>query len=147
MSKQPNARPNQDVPAAAPGASWLPRWLLLGFCLLLAAGGTWALMEFVVLGKVPPDLIGKWVVEGGEQDGATFDFYRDGTMVGRLNKRGNFDLVKARVAVEGDTLLITTQHPVTKSELVKKQTITSLNAIELTLRDDRGKILRMTRAD
>jgi uncharacterized protein (TIGR03066 family) len=122
------------------------RWVGLAVCVLLAAGGTWAVMEFVVWNKLPPELVGKWVVQGGEQDGATFDFYRNGTMVGRINNRGMEGVIDARVAVEGESLFITTQNPRTKGDETKTHTIKTLNGQQLVLQDQQGTVFRMERA-
>jgi uncharacterized protein (TIGR03066 family) len=142
--KKNHTQPNQAAALARP-TSW-KRLAGLGLCLLLAAGGTWAIMEYVVWDKLPPELVGKWVVTGGEQEGATFDFYRNGTMVARVNNRGNLDLVNAQVAVEGDTLFITTRHPVNHSEMTKKQTIKTLTGQQLVLQDEQSHVFRMERA-
>ena len=146
ISKQNQHRQSQSPLSANTPASGRGRRLLL---VLLAAGiaaGTWAFFEFVVWNKLPAELVGKWVVQGGEQDGATFDFYRNGSMVGRINNRGKMDIVEADVAVEGNTLFITTQHPLTKAELTKKQTIKTLDATRLVLQDEQNHVFRMERA-
>src|SRR5262249_39734810 len=90
--------------AASPGSSG-GHWLLRGLC-LLAALGPWLFLEFVVWNRLPAGLVGKWVVQGGEQNGATFDFYRGGTLQGRLNFGGKEALLNASVAVEGERLLV-----------------------------------------
>ena len=142
--KKNHTQPNPAAAHARP-TSW-KRLAALGLCLLLAAGGTWAFMEFVVWNKLPPELVGKWVVQGGEQDGATFDFYRNGTMVGRINNRGMEGVIDARVAVDGELLLITTQNPRTKGDETKKHTIKTLNGQQLVLQDEQGNVFRMERA-
>jgi uncharacterized protein (TIGR03066 family) len=119
--------------------------LILG--LLLAAGGTWAVFEFVIWSKVPSALLGKWVVEGGEQDGANFDFFRDGTMVGRVNLRGSEGIIKARVRVEGDKLILITQNSQTGQTVLRTQRIRTLTRTELVLEDGKGQLTRMSRAD
>ena len=123
------------------------RSAVLALCLVLAGATTWAVLEFVVWNKLPGELVGKWVVRGGEQDGATFDFYRNGTMLGRINMGGNEGIIKARVGVEGDTLFITTQNPRTKNDETKKQIIKTLTAKELVLQDDQNYVFRMERAE
>src|SRR5258708_7271342 len=87
-TKQPKRPPPIPKAGAVPEGRSPWRWAVLGLCLFLTAGGTWAVMELVVWNKLPPQLVGKWAVQGGEQDGATFDFFRNGTMVGRLNMGG-----------------------------------------------------------
>ena len=121
-------------------------WILAGVVLLTGCGA-WAFAEFVVWNRLPTELVGKWVVEGGEQDGATFDFYRGGTMVGRINVNGREGIIKASVAVEDNRLLSTTQNPNTGATETRSQTIVQLTKTQLILRDDRGNDLRMVRAD
>ena len=113
----------------------------------MAAGGTWAILEFVIWNKLPAELVGKWVVQGGEQDGATFDFYRSGAMVGRINLRGKEGIVNAGVRVEGKTLFSSTTNPHSGKEETRQQTIVKLDDTSLILRDDRGQLLKMERAD
>jgi uncharacterized protein (TIGR03066 family) len=127
-----------------------PRWLVVGLCVLLAAltaGATWALLEFVVFSRIPHDLVGKWVVERGEQEGATFDFFRNGTFTGRMNVQGNEGIVEGRVHVEGAKLLTTTRNPHTRKDETRTQTIKTLTREALVVEDDRGEVLRMKRAD
>src|SRR5262245_22675929 len=101
----------------------LSRRGLLGFSLgvLLAAVGTWALFEYVIWNTTRPALVGKWVVVQGPQDGATFDFFRNGTMVGRVNLDGQEGRVEARIRVEEDRIYATTRHPATGEELTRVQ--------------------------
>jgi len=40
-------------------------YLFFGLILLLVAGGTWAVFEFVVWNKLPGELVGKWVAAPG----------------------------------------------------------------------------------
>jgi uncharacterized protein (TIGR03066 family) len=120
---------------------------VLAACLLAAAGGTWAVLEFVIWNTLPPALVGKWVVEQGEQEGATFDFYRNGGMVGRVNVKGREGVIHARVRVEGDTLFSTTRNPYSGQDETRKQTIKTLTAVSLVLEDEQGHVLRMSRAE
>src|SRR5262245_16610412 len=68
--------------------SWQPHWAAAVLAIALAAGATFALFEFVLIARLPAAVVGEWRVVGGEMDGATFEFHRDGTMVGRLTVRG-----------------------------------------------------------
>jgi uncharacterized protein (TIGR03066 family) len=132
--------------AAVTGTShW--RWVVQVLCLIVAAAGTWAATEFFILSKLPRELLGKWVVTHGEQEGATFDFYRNGTMEGRINVRGNEGIVRASVRVEDKTLFSTTTNPNTGQSLTRSQTIVTLTDRNLVLQDDRGQLLKMERAD
>jgi len=133
---------------SAPGktTSKSHRWVLVAV-VLLSGGGAWAFAEFVLWNKLPSELVGKWVVEGGEQDGATFDFTRSGNMVGRINVKGNEHFILAKVDVEEKRLLATTENPNTGARETRTQTIVRLTRTQLILRDERGNDLRMVRAD
>jgi uncharacterized protein (TIGR03066 family) len=121
------------------------RWILLIISFAAAASATWAIFQFGIWSALPSELVGKWAVVGGEQDGATFDFFRNGTMEGNLNVKGQSFMLKARVRVEGDKLLSTTTNPNTGQDETRAQTIVSLSRTELVLKDDQGQVLRMTR--
>jgi uncharacterized protein (TIGR03066 family) len=124
----------------------LLHWAVLGLCLLLVGGGTWAVFEFVVWNTLPSQLVGKWVIEGGEQNGATLDFSRNGIMVGRMNHRGNLAIINAQVRVEGKTLFLTTRNPNTHLEETRAQTINTLTDQELVIEDEQGKVFTLKRA-
>jgi uncharacterized protein (TIGR03066 family) len=133
----------QPQPATSGASPW--RWAIPVLCLVVAAASTWAAFEFVILTKLPRELLGKWVVVGGDQDGATFDFYRNGTMRGRINVRGREGLIDARVKVEDKVLYSTTTNP-SGIEETRTQTIVTLTEKDLVLQDDRGQLLRLERA-
>jgi len=145
-ARTPKRHQTQAPHPLVAGRSAARRRLLLVLLTFGMAAGTWASFEFVVWNRLPAELVGKWVVQGGAQHGATFDFYRNGAMIGRINNREKLDLVHAQVAVEEDTLFITTQHPLTKKELTKKQTIKTLDAAHLVLQDEHGNVFRIERA-
>jgi hypothetical protein len=140
-------RPSGEAPppAAASSSPW--RWLVPALCLLIAAGGTWAVFEFLILSKLPPELLGKWVVVGGDQDGADFDFFRNGTMRGRINVKGTEHRVDARARVEDKVLYSTTTNPHTGQDETRAQKIVTLTERELVLQDGRGELLKMKRAE
>src|SRR5437773_1673120 len=101
-TKKPVARPQ---PSPAPPARFSPkRWAVLGLGLLIAAGVTWGIMEFVVWNKLPRELVGTWEVVQGppEYQEAVFEFQRSGKMIGRLNDHGNLRIMNAEVRVEED---------------------------------------------
>jgi uncharacterized protein (TIGR03066 family) len=125
----------------------VPRWLVLVLCVLLVGGGTWAIAEGFIFSKLPAELVGKWVVQGGPQDGATFDFTRGGSMVARLNNNGTEVLLEARAAVEGKTLLTTTRNPNTRRDETNQSTIRELTRHSLILETERGEVFRMFRAE
>jgi uncharacterized protein (TIGR03066 family) len=140
-----NPHPSTKSPPTS--ASLWYRGLLFVVILAATGGGTWAMLEYVVLAKLPAALVGKWVVKGGGQDGATFDFYRNGRMVGRVNVDGREGIIDARVRVESDQLLTTTRNPRTGQDETRQQTIQELTDKNLVLVDDDKQILRMTRAE
>jgi uncharacterized protein (TIGR03066 family) len=146
--KQHRHRSTPAGPGAAPGRMSWKRQVFLGLCLVLACGGTWAFAEFVVWNRIPSELVGKWVVTTpGEQEGATFDFYRGGQMVGRVNQGGRLAIVNAAIRVEGNTILSTTRHPQTGVELTVAQKIRTLSPSTLIVEDEKGNVLSMARAD
>jgi uncharacterized protein (TIGR03066 family) len=132
-------------PPRVSAAPW--RWAMLALCLLLTAGGTWAVFEFSIWSRIPHVLVGKWVVQGGEQDGATFDFYRNGTMRGRINVRGKEGIIDGRVRVEGDSFLVTTRNPRTRRDEVQVLKIEQLTRTRLDVKDPRGVVMRMEKAE
>src|SRR4051812_36575707 len=105
-NKRKNHEPVRRPPAPRRGLS-RRGLLLLVMGMLLVAGGTWALFEYVIWNTTPPELVGKWVVTQGPQEGATFDFNRNGTMVGRVNLNGQEGNVSARIRVDEDKIYAT----------------------------------------
>src|SRR5262245_26466017 len=99
----------QPLPVTRGSSAW--RWLIPIFCVVVVGVGSWAATEHFIFNKVPGQLVGKWVVLGGDQDGATFDFYRSGVMEGRINVGGKEGRISARVHVEGKNLFSTTTNP------------------------------------
>jgi uncharacterized protein (TIGR03066 family) len=95
--------------------------------------------------KVPDKLVGKWVVKGGEQDGATFDFHSDGTMIGRINVGGKEGIIKARVRVEVNKLFSVTGNPNTGKDDTRTLIIKSLTARQVILQDERRQVLTLER--
>ena len=139
-------RPPAPLAHAQKGSSWKFRGLL-GLCLVIPAGGTWALMEFVVWNKLPNELVGKWeVIQGPPKfKEAEVLFYRSGKMIGHFNDHGKDRGIEADVRVEGDKLYITTRSPETGEEHVSVQTIRTLNERQLVVADDRGAVISMAR--
>jgi uncharacterized protein (TIGR03066 family) len=146
-TKHPQLQAKPSTKAVVKSGFFMPRLALIALCLLLAGGATWAAFEFVILAKLPSELVGKWVVVGGKQDGATFDFSRGGKMVARLNHNGQEALINATVVVEGDILHVTTPHPQTKVEDTRKIKILELTERRLTLQDENGELWKMDRAN
>jgi uncharacterized protein (TIGR03066 family) len=128
------------------GNHLVPRIALIVSCLVVAGSGTWALCEFVIFNNLPPELVGKWVVEGGEQDGATFDFSRAGFVEAHMNNKGREVVLKGKAAVENKKLLITTQNPNTRQDETRVSTIRELTATSLIVEFETGEVFRMARA-
>jgi hypothetical protein len=124
------------------------RRLFLGLLAVLTAVSVCAIWEFVVWwNNVPPELVGKWVVREGPQDGASFDFFRGGAMEGKVNIGGREGIVNGWIRVDGKNLLWTTRHSQTGAEDTRSKIIRTLTAKELVLEDEQGTLLRMERAD
>jgi uncharacterized protein (TIGR03066 family) len=149
-TKERRSRVRHPVPhRPAPGKGRQPTrrrwWLLLGLCLVVAGGATWAVFEFFIWNKVPPELVGRWEVEGGPLAGGTFDFSRDGTLEVRHRQQGTQTHLNGRAAVDGKTLLTTTKNPVTKREETHRSTIRELTPDSLVLELEQGEVLRLVR--
>jgi uncharacterized protein (TIGR03066 family) len=134
-------------PAAANHTGSRRKWLTLAVVALLTFAGTWAVLERIVWARVPSELVGKWVVTEGPQEGATFDFYRNGTMIGKVNAGGNEAVVNARVRVEGKTIYSTTTNPQTGEDDTMPLVIRTLTARNLVVEDAQGQLLKMERAE
>ena len=117
-------------------------WVALGLCLLFAVGGTWAVLEIFIWHKLPPALVGAWEVQGGPMQGGSFEFLSNGTLTIRSNQGPD---MKAHVAVDGKTLLTTTQNPITSRDETRRSAIQELTATSLVLQLERGDVLKMTR--
>jgi hypothetical protein len=117
---------------------------LLG--LALTAGKSPAVFSFV-WNPIPRELVGKWVVRGGEQDGATFEFSRNGDMKGSLNVNGRKGIIKAQVWVIRSTLYSVTRNPETKETLIRSLKLRKLTAKDLVLETEQGEVFRMALAD
>ena len=129
-----------------PGKLGMPRWVWVTLCcLILLGGGTWAAFEFFVWNKVPPELVGKWEVEGGPMAGGTFEFSRDGTLEMRHRNQGTTITMNGRVAVRGKTLSTTTRNLQTKREETHRSTIQELTPDSLVLELEKGAVLRLVR--
>jgi uncharacterized protein (TIGR03066 family) len=138
--------PKSAVGQQAPrGSSWLPKGLLIVFCVLLVAGGSFALFEFVLPGKIPPELAGEWRVVGGELDGMTMEFKRNGSMTGRAVVNGKVNEMEGEAEVSGTTLRTTTMNPMTGKSETGTQTIVTLTKTELVTADAKGTRITMVR--
>ncbi len=122
-------------------------WIFLGLGLVLAAGGTWAFFEYVVWNTVPRELVGKWVVTEGPDEGGTIDFFRGGTMVARVNLQGKLGIIEAKIRVEDGKIIATLKNQLTGELGTRVQTIKVLDAKRLVLQDERGNLIKLERAD
>jgi hypothetical protein len=136
-------RKPKEVKSASP---LLPRWATIAICVFLAGGVTWAVCEFYVFAKLPSELVGKWVVQGGPQDGATFDFSRGGRLEAHFNGQGYDHPMTATVAVEDKTMFVTTLNPHTNQYETRACVMRELTANSLVVEFEKNEVFRMTRA-
>jgi hypothetical protein len=147
-----NGTPNKEKDATGK-RGWLPPWVVALLCVLVAGGVTFALFEYVILSKVPRAMLGKWVVievSGNKEDnkgmeGATLEFFRDGTMIGKVNMSGKEGIIKARVRANEKTLWSTTTNPMTGKEDTDVQSIVTLTDTEFVTEDNKGTVIKMQR--
>jgi hypothetical protein len=128
-------------------SSFPPRWATIALCVLLAGGGSWAVFEFFIWAKLPPALVGKWIVHGGPQDGAIFDFSRRGSLEAHLHDHGMDRPLYASVAVEDKNMFVTTRNPHTKQNETRTCSIRELTATSLIVEFEKGEVYKMERAE
>jgi len=143
----PPNQPQRKLENAVRGKPVPRRWSIVALCLLVAAGGTWALFEFVVWSKLPAALVGKWEVAEGPQRGAIFDFSRNGRLQAFLNSPdpNKMNVMQAAVAVEDKTLLITTRNPHTGQDETRSCVMRELTPNSLIVEFDNGEVFKMAR--
>ena len=147
LKKQTGIKPGAPRSTSTSSGPWpFRRWAILGFCLLLAFGGTWAFSVFVLWNRVPSELVGKWVVMEGPDEGGTVDFNPSGAMVAIVNKGGFEAKIEARIRVDGKKIHVTTWHRETGEEGTRIQTIKVQEADRLVLEDERGTSIKLKRA-
>ncbi len=152
LAKHRRARPpSQGRAGEGPERpSWrarLLKWAVGLFVIALVGGATYGLFHLVVWSKVPNQMAGKWLVSGGELDGATLEFFRNGTMVGTVNMQGKKATITGKVQIEQDKLHITTVHPLTGKAVTDSQTIRSLTDEEFVIVDSKGTVIKMERLE
>ena len=130
---------------AGSAKGWLPRWAIITLCVVLAFGGTLALCEYFVFSKIPTELVGKWVVQGGPQDGATFDFSRSGTLEAHFNAQGYDHPLNATIAVEDKQMRITTRNPHSNFDETRTCLIRELTAESLIVEFEKNETFKMVR--
>src|SRR5262245_22149569 len=96
----PTQPPGGDSPAPGRG-----RWLWTAGLVLLtiaaAAGFSAVLFEFILPGRLPPEVVGRWRVVGGEMDGTVMEFQRNGAMVGKRVVEGKEGRIEGTADVDG----------------------------------------------
>jgi hypothetical protein len=161
-TKKQKARktPKQPVPPAAkPSTSpqvqekKSPRWLRWGFaaaCLFVAAIATYGLIDYVLFPRIPSELVGKWRVQGGPQDGVTLQFQRNGDFEARLEFGGKEGGVHGRAELDNaddKKLRIVSTDSRTKRKITKIHIIRSLTENELLLEDPTGTVSKLVRLE
>jgi uncharacterized protein (TIGR03066 family) len=106
---------------------------------------SFAVFEFVLPGRIPPELVGEWRVVDGAQSGMTLEFKRNGTMTGKALVNGKEHAIEGEAEVSGNTLRTTTTNPFTKKSETGTQTIVVLTATELVTEDASGTKITMKR--
>jgi hypothetical protein len=144
---KPKKDPARALPRPALVAGEGRRRVLLGLALLVAGGATWALFEFVLWNRLPSELTGKWVVVDGPADqiDTTFDFFRNGTMIGKVNRDGEQGTINARIDVKEKNMFVTTRN-LAGEDATHVMVIRTLTANELVLEDEQGKIWKLSKA-
>jgi uncharacterized protein (TIGR03066 family) len=146
--KRRKQRQNPDaVPGhrAAAGAWGVPRWAWLAFGLLLAGGGTLAVLEFFIWNRLPEELVGTWVVQEGPMAGGTFAFSRDGTLKSHVKNQGTSSTLAGHVTLDGKTLRMTTHNAATGEDETHASYIRELTATSLVVELEKGDVLKMVR--
>lgn len=131
----------QPAPRKEPTGAMFPRWALIVLCLLVTAGSTWAVFEFVVWNTLPAELVGKWEVTEGPQRGAIFNFSRNGTLEAHFQSADpdKMNVMQASVTVEDKKLLVTTRNPNTKQNETRACLIRELTAKTLVVEFEQGE--------
>jgi uncharacterized protein (TIGR03066 family) len=123
----------------------LPRWAVILLTVAAVAGVSFAAFELLLPGRIPLELVGQWRVVGGDMDGMTLEFQRDGTMIGRVTVNGNDNLMKGMAEVDGNILRTTTTNPFTRKAETGMQTIVTLTETQFVTEDKKGTRITMAR--
>ena len=126
-----------------PRRSW--RWLIVLLVLVVVAGSTFALFEFVLIARVPSELVGRWQVIDGPFRSMTMEFQRDGTMTGRAAINGEERELEGSASLRGNKLTTTTTNPFTGKRDSATQTVLSLTDTEFVTVDENGTRIVMRR--
>jgi uncharacterized protein (TIGR03066 family) len=148
-AKQPHREgPAQPAGGDSPGPGRGRRLRTAALVLLTvaaAAGFSAVLFEFLLPGRLPPEVVGRWRVIGGETDGAIMEFHRDGTMKSTLRTGDKEFAMDGKAEVDGKTLRTTTVNPFSGRAESGSQTIITLTDTDFVLADGKGTRTRMKR--
>jgi uncharacterized protein (TIGR03066 family) len=139
-------RANVSPPASKTKSEWKRR-LALVVVMLLAAGSAWAFFEFVIWNELPSEVVGKWEIADGPHTGDTFEFYRNGSMVGTIYPNGKEGKINARVKLDGKKLFFTSNSQETGQVTTQVQAIRTLTSRQMVMEDEQGQVLKMERVD
>jgi uncharacterized protein (TIGR03066 family) len=142
----PRTRKPRQAPQPAGGTTvpWR-KLVLMAAAVAVVAAASFAAFAFVLPGKVPRELVGRWRVVGGEMDGTVFEFQHNGTMTGRKSQGVQEWLIEGTAEVTGDTLRTTTTRPNSRKAETGTQTIITLTDTEFVTEDASGARVTMTR--
>jgi hypothetical protein len=140
------------LPKSSGARIWTWGLALLG--IMLTASVSYAVFHFVILSKIPRQMVGTWVVmevkmaEGNKGNeslkGGRMQFRRDGTMICQANMDGKGYTIRATVEVEEKTLRITSFNP-SGQPVTDVQRILTLAGDQLVIEDRTGTVLIMER--
>ncbi len=123
-----------------------PPWLFAFISILGSAAITVVFFEVMFLNNVPPLLLGKWVITEGEQEGAILEFFKDGTMKGTMQRKGQTGLMQWKVTMNGDDRFrITLSDDESGLITTEMQTILELSNRYFKFQDSQGKVTKLTR--
>jgi uncharacterized protein (TIGR03066 family) len=123
----------------------LPRWAVILFVVASVAGASFAAFAFLLPGRIPPALVGRWRVVGGQMDGTIFEFQRNGTMIGRKTLDDKEGLIEGTAEAADRTLRTTTTNPFTRKAETGTQSILTLTENEFVTEDESGTRVTMVR--
>jgi len=146
-TKQQRKNKHEKPTPQTPPGIFRRSYLIMAVGMLAAGVGTWALFEYVIWNPIPSELLGKWIVTEGPDEGGTIDFYRGGTMVAHVNLNGKLGIIEAKVRVEDGKIIATLRNELTGEMGTRVQTIKQLDRWRLVLEDERGNRIYLKRPD
>jgi uncharacterized protein (TIGR03066 family) len=138
-----HAPPKAPLPPGASVSKW--RWVLMAVAIAVVAAASFAVFEFILPGKIPPELVGEWRVVGSNLSGMTVEFRRNGGMTGKAIIDGKESVLEGHAEVTGNTLRTTTTNPYSGRSDTGIQTIISLSEMEFVTEDEKGMRITMKR--